>query len=194
MGFTILLLALFPMAFLPDFLDSDADDENHADDDLGSATDVGPISDQEDLWATDVLSPVNQDDFADDGSQDPDAENVLSPIDEDDEATPSDGEDGDVLLPIDVDDPETDLPPEETRTLELNVDGEPVHIENFQAGADVLQVIIDPPEDNVMPETNVELSSDGQNCLVFVGNDLVAVIRDAPNVMAHDVLIDVAVR
>lgn len=192
MGFAVLLLALLPMAFLPDFLESDKDDKDQSADDLDRLTDFGDGSGEgDDHWPSDILSPVYQDDVDDHGSVAVDEENVLSPIVEDDEATPPDENTGEVLLPIDADDSETDTPPEETRTFELNITGEPVHIEGFQVGADVLHVVIDPPEDNVIPETNVELSNNGQNCLVFVGKHLVAIIKDAPNVLAQDVLIEV---
>ncbi len=215
MGIAILLLGLLPLAFLPDFLgsDSEGDDENSEDLDSSSGSgdllDDGGNSGDGSHWSPDILNPVVEDDFDDD--DDPDEDNILAPVDGDDDATPSDGEEGDVLAPIVEDDVANRSGEAEENTLTFSsdldantkaeysdnllvakgVDQEPVNIENFQAGEDVLFISVDPGDDKEALEVVTKPSDNGQDGLVFVGGKLVAVIEDTPNASAQDIVIDV---
>lgn len=204
MGIALLLLALLPLAFLPDFLDSDSDDDGASDppvnDDVvgevsslldGLDEDVPPEDEAEpvDEPESDVLEPVIEDDLPGDG-EDPDPEDVLAPVIEDDVATPPDADEGDVLLPVDQ--IESDA-----NTIWINFNDDAglgySEIADFQAGQDVLHVLIEP--DAVIGQLDVELvkSESGLDSLVYVEQQLVAVLVNSPDVTLADVIVETGV-
>ncbi|PHQ93862.1 MAG: hypothetical protein COB40_13425 [Marinosulfonomonas sp.] len=221
MGIAILLLGLLPLAFMPDFLGSDSDDQDENSDQQDPTTGVGNLleegggnSDGANNWMPDILTPIDEDDIDDDDTQNPDENTILEPVIDDDEATPSDGEEGEVLKPViedDVavstrasddpitpsanDDSEADevVPNPQSNSQQPGDDAGrgPANIENFQVGQDVLTVSVDPDEDDGSLDLDVRPSNNGQDGLVFVGGKLVAIIKDAPNASAQDVFIEV---
>lgn len=217
MGIAILLLGLLPLAFLPDFLDSNSEGDDENSEDLDSSSGPGDLLDEGggsgdgSHWSPDILNPVVEDDFDENDDDDPDEDSILAPVDGDDDATPSDGEEGDVLAPIVEDDVANrageaeENAPTFSSDLDANtkaeysdnlldakgVDQEPVNIENFQAGEDVLFISVDPEDDKEALEVATKPSDNGQDGLVFVGGKLVAVIEDTPNASAQDIIIDV---
>lgn len=216
MGIAILLLGLLPLAFLPDFLDSDSEGDDDTDN-LDSSSGSGDLLDEGggpgegSQWSPDILNPVVEDDFDDDIDDDPDEDSILSPVDGDDDVTPSDGEEGDVLAPIVEDDVASRSGEVEENTLTLSddldakseteyldhqldargFDQEPENIENFQIGEDVLFISVDPEDDEETLEVVTKPSNDGKDGLVFIGGKLAAVIEDAPNASAQDIIIEV---
>ena len=60
-------------------------------------------------------------------------------------------------------------------------------ISDFVPGSDVLQISVDPKDGDDGPEISVGRSDDGQDGLVFVDHDLVAVLHGAPDVSLDDV-------
>ena len=200
MGIAFLLLGLLPLMFLPDLLDNGGDGEQ-ADYDLppsplpigGDPQDdaISLLDDPDrntDAGDTDAaLAPVNQDDPPDDGSQNPDPQDILLPVDEDDVATLPDGDAGNLLLPV-------DQISSEANTIWINFDDDAglgySEIEDFQAGLDVLHVLIDP--DSVIGELDVEVrtAEDGLDALVFVEQQLVAILKGAPEATVADVIVE----
>ncbi len=221
MGIAILLLGLLPLAFMPDFLGSDSDDQDENSDQQDSTTGSGNLleegggnSDGANNLMPDILTPIDEDDIDDDDTQDPDGNTILEPVIDDDKATPSDGKEGETLQPIIEDEAAVSArTTEDLLTPSVNDDSEaddgisnpqsnsqqpgqdagrgPANIENFQVGQDVLTVSVDPDEDDGSLDLDVRPSGNGQDGLVFVGGKLVAIIKDAPSASAQDVFIEV---
>lgn len=194
MGIAWVLLILLPFAFLPDIAGSDQDDDEASDDaeapqnsaSLLTPASFGPAPD--DHTPIDILDPIYDDDIADDGTQNPDPDLIVEPTIEDDSPTPPDSEEGDVLAPIVEDDLKMGsvMPPSEP-ALALG----PEEIENFEVGQDILYISVDETDDEKPLEIKVKPSNHGQDSLVFVDKHLVAVLKDAPNANAQDVVIEI---
>lgn len=190
-----LLLILVPLAFLPDMADSDPEedhDEPVTPDVLGGIG--GSLIDPSGGFGgvgtgvTDILSPVLDDDVPDDGTQTPDPGSVLSPVIEDDSPTPSDGGEGEILLPIVENDSDLAV---SRQASEQDIGQGFASIDDFQVGQDVLHVALDAVEDGVPGNADVRPSDNGRDGLVFVDGHLVAVLRDAPDVMARDIFVEI---
>jgi len=207
MGIALLLLGLLPLAFLPDFLDTDSDDDRASepppinddaagetgslldgfDEDLPPEDEAGPVDELE----GDILEPVIEDDLPGDG-EDPDPEDVLAPVIEDDVATPPDVDEGDVLLPVDQIESDADA-------IWINFNDDAglgySEIADFQAGQDVLHVLIEP--DAVIGQLDVDVdvvkSESGLDSLVYVEQQLVAVLVNSPDVTLADVIVETGV-
>ena len=105
MGIALLLLGLLPLVFLPDLLDSHGGSDD-VDPDLPPSPlpidgdppdDLASLLDESDQGAgqagqENILTPTDEDDPPDDGSQNPDPQDILLPIVEDDVDTPADGD------------------------------------------------------------------------------------------------------
>ncbi|MEE9427571.1 MAG: hypothetical protein V3V25_05410 [Paracoccaceae bacterium] len=200
MGIALLLLGLLPLMFLPDMLDSDADSGDGPEDSSGSESpgngdgsgdDSSLLDDPvDDGSEPDVLAPNDEDDLPDDGNQNPDPDDVLAPVDEDDVLSPSGGNGGDVLLPVDQIESDAD-------TIWINFNDDAglgySEIEDFQAGQDLLHVLIDP--DAIIGELDVEViqSESGLDSMVYVEQQLVAILKGAPNATLIDVVVEIGV-
>lgn len=201
MGIVFLLLGLLPLMFLPDFLDQDHDsadaepplppghlplDGEFSTNYINLLDDPDPDPDTEVDDET-ALLPVNQDDPPDDGTQNPDPQDILPPVDEDDVATPPDGDAEDPLQPVD----EIDSLSADTW---VNFDNDArlgySKIEGFQAGQDVLHVMIDPASASENPDVEVRTTADGRDSLIFVEQHLVAIFINSTGVTVADIIVE----
>ena len=206
MGMGLLFLALVPLAFLPSVMS--APDDDPADDPM-AGHDPGPsgeasadeasasgdllgIGDGEDepqgSGANDsegeeaVLQPLDEDDTPPDPPQPVDEESIVSPLDEDDSYRGEGPDSG--LLPID--DIDSDL---QEYWLSPADDGgiDHVVIDSFDPAQDILQVVLDPSLVEGTLDVDVQLSDDGQDSLVFVENQLIAVLKGAVGVSSANI-------
>ncbi|MGR3343043.1 MAG: hypothetical protein ACU0DI_07450 [Paracoccaceae bacterium] len=209
MGIGLILLALLPLALFPDMLFGDSDEASndtnsepvHAgagsllgDSDVAhdyevsvvSLLDAEPSDGPSDDEAA-ALDPVIEDDQPDTGDQEPNPDDILAPVVEDDVATPSDGQEGEILDPIIEDDSGPDI-----TWVESDEHADDVHaeIEGFQIGEDILQVSLGPDVAQDQAEVMVAQSDDGEDSLVFVGEHLVAVLKGVANATVADVYVD----
>jgi len=178
MFMAVILLGLLPLAILPDFLGPDPSQGDDADDG-GENLNKGP-----DLPNDNILEPTVEDDMPEFSDKDEDPEAILSPVIEDDLPPPGDVITGDILLPID----EIDSGAE---TIFINF--EEFHgsgyaeVEGFEAGTDVMHVLIDP--DSVEGELNVAVvaSANGEDADVYIEDYLIAVLKGAADATEDNV-------
>lgn len=193
MGFALLLLGLVPLMFLPEMAVSSSSEDDELPQDSGGSG-AGDLLDDEpggnnetDLENdTDILNHIDEDDGADTGDEMVDPETVLSPENEDDAATPSDGSEGDVLKPID----------EIESTLEtIWIDGSSdtglayAEIEDFETGQDILHISMAPESITGELDVDVTQSDNGMDALVFVENELIAILKGAPDATVDDIVV-----
>jgi hypothetical protein len=194
MGFAFLILGLLPLMFLPESIDTDDLSDEFADESGG----------------IDALQPMDEDDQPDDSSQNPNPDNILQPIDEideyfsdesavDDEAyydlASSDGdqdpadEPDQPLLPVDQIESEA---PEIWINFGDDAGLGYSEIEDFDADVDVVHVSIDP--DAVIGELDVEVikTDNGEDAQVYVEEQLIAVLKGAPNATIANVIVEIA--
>ena len=214
MEFAFLLLGLLPLAFMSESAPADdaeeeaqdtpppADnmplpgndaepDDTSASDDLLLMLDQDPGQDEppaDDEAATegDVLAPLIEDDQDSGNAEDPDPETILAPVDEPDVpggGVPPDPED--VLLPVDDIDTESG---DAWLNLAEDTGIGYSEITGFQPGQDVLQISL-PSGETVLPAVRIELAENEEDSLVFVGDDLVAVLKGAGLVSSADVML-----
>ena len=205
----LLLLALLPLALLPDMFSSDADDAQDQSDaepppagvssllhdaDIAHDFDVSVVdlldadpSDGSGETDPSVLEPVIEDDQADAGNQEPNPDDILAPVIEDDTATPPTEPVGEVLEPVIEDDSESGI-----AWVQDDAHAEEVHakVEGFQIGEDVLQISLRPNAAEISSEVAVVPSDDGEDSLVYVGDHLVAVLIGVPDATVADVVVD----
>jgi len=132
-----------------------------------------------------ALAPVIEDD-TDPGYTDPPADEVLAPVVEDDTANQTAQDEA--LLPIEAieaGDNETWL-----NASDL-VDGSYAEISGFDVGLDVLNISFDP--DHALPslDVTVRASEDGADSEVLVGDTLIALLVDAPDVPIEDIIVTI---
>lgn len=175
MLYAVLLLGLLPLALFSDGSesepeegtgDSTADDVTEGSGDLLDEIDDTP---PDQIDPDEVLQPSDEIDVAHGGGEDP--EDVIYPVDVDDAETPSDGKEGGILDPTDEDDVATPLGTIEIEKLDSS---RVTQIETFDVASDVLCLFLDND-----PETDVSTraSADGEDTEVYLGQDLVAVVR-----------------
>jgi len=208
MGIAFLLLGLLPLMFLPDMLDSGDEaedatpetlpiiplaDGDFADDQPDLLDDPETPDPHDDDPTEDddptALAPNDEDDLPDDGSQNPDPLDVLAPMIEDDVETPPNDEE-DALLPVDQ--------------IETDADGIWVNfeddaglgyseIEDFQAGQDVLHIVINP--NSIVGDLDLEVlaAANGLDSEVYLEQQLVAVLKGAPDATMADIVVEIGV-
>ena len=208
MGIGLLLLALLPLALFPELFGDSDEASNEANPDpelagagsllgcsefahdyevsvvslLDAASSDGPSDDQ-----APILDPVIEDDQPDTGDQEPDPDDILAPVVEDDLATPSDGQEGEILDPVIEDESEPDIVWVESDEHADNVHAE---IAGFQIGEDILQISRSPDVAQDQTEVTVVQSDDGEDSLVFVDEHLVAVLKGVASATVEDVYVD----
>lgn len=150
-----------------------------------------------------VLAPVIEDD-SDEGYPDPDEAEILTPVIEDDVAV--DDPDEEPLAPVIEDDPamaedgERSDPLAEDNNADtagtwLNANdlasGGYAEISGFDVGTDVLQVSLDPGHG--LPDLTVASrpSEDGADSEILIGDRLVAMLKDAPDVPVEDIVLTI---
>jgi len=202
-------VALLPLALFPDLLFGDSEEtsnETNSDPALAGAGNLLGDSDVSHDYEVSVVSlleaessdgpsedeaaaldPVIEDDQPDTGGQEPDPDDILAPVVEDDAATPSDGQEGDILDPVIEDDSEPDI-----TWVASDEHADEVHaeIEGFQIGEDILQISLSPDVAKDQTEVTVVQSDDGEDSLVFVDENLVAVLKGVVNATVADVYVD----
>ncbi|MGR3292093.1 MAG: hypothetical protein ACU0C9_12990 [Paracoccaceae bacterium] len=206
MGIAFLILGLLPLIFLPDLMHGDSDDNDASTDQVNQfSPDHGdnlneiasllddPAEDgagESDAAEIDVLAPVDEDDLPDDGTQNPDPSSVLAPIDEDDESIPPDSEEGEVLLPVDQIESEAD-------SIWVNFNDDAglgySEIKDFQAGQDVLHVLVEPGSIIGDLDVDLQVSDDGLDALVYIEQQLVAILKGAPTATAADIIVEIGI-
>ena len=201
MGFALLFMALVPLAFLPDYLSS-ADDEN-PDNETGFENDQPDNGDNGQLLddsaaeppadtvlPADVLTPVAGDEADVPAPPDPnwtDPANALEPTIEDDVASDTQVANPDsVLLPVDQIDSDPDV-----ILLDPNDNGGVGYTElsGFEPGADTLQIAVTPDNAGNLPKVSVSVSDDGDDGLVYLDQDLIAILRGVPWADVEDITI-----
>ncbi len=151
-----------------------------------------------------ALSPVIEDDVAQGGPQ-PDPDQILQPVIEDDVARVA--PDGPALTPVIEDDAPPALPeraeqdrsqgPEVELASEVWLDdddlaaGSHAEIEGFEPGSDILRISLDPEHGLTDPQVRVDLSENGTDSEVWIGDRLFAALLDAPGVTPDDVMLQV---
>ena len=191
MGIAILLLGLVPLMFLPHMDTTTDEDDLQPPDDSGSEP-VGDLLTNDldapdpDAEPSDILAPINDIDLPDDGTQPVDPEAVLGPVDQDDVLTPSDGEEGDIILPVDQ---------IESENIDVFIDGSAdagiayAEVEGFETGEDILHISILPEMVDGTLDVDVTQSDDGMDALIYVEQQLIAVLKDAPDASPDDIVV-----
>ena len=209
MGIGLLLLALLPLALLPDMFSSDANEPDATSNSEPALAGVGNLLDDSedahdyevsvvDLLGGDpsdglsddgeeILEPIIEDDQPDTGDPEPDPDDILAPVVEDDVATPSDGLEGEILDPVVEDDSEPDI-----AWVASDEHAEEAHakIEGFQIGEDIVQISLSPDVAEDQSAVTVMQSDNGEDSLVFVGDHLVAVLKGVADATVADVFVD----
>lgn len=172
MELAFLILALLPLAVMPDFLPDDDDGEGDRSDEDG--VELGP-----DHAVGDLLQPVIDDDYPDFETPDGD---VLQPVPDQPDEPDFEQVGGDPLQPVIEDD-----------VLGANARsagdpyGEVAWIERFNPASDVLEIVVDQDVGGHAAEVETRPSTDGANGQVFLNGELYAVIRGAPGISAANV-------
>ena len=179
MLYAVLLLGLLPLALFPDGSEVEPEEEsgdNIADEviagpgDLLEETGDDPTDESaDDTDLDDVLQPSDEIDVSDGTDEDPD--DILAPVDEDDGLTPSDGEEGDILEPVDEDDVAV---PANALDFEKPNGSNIEDIEAFDVTSDILCLYLDDDTESIV---SANLSDDGEDTEIYLGNELVAVLR-----------------
>ena len=213
MGFALIFLGLIPLMFLPDSVGADHDDGDTGDSPLPDLPPPVSMPEPSDLpnavetiqptdppeedgqgdgqgevvepGIADILDPVIGIDVPDPDSQDPLPETILAPADEIDTASGDDEPDpGNILLPVDE-----FVSEGQEVWLNLAEDEGIGHAEitGFEPGQDVLQISLPQDQLDDDPQVGVNPSEDGADGLVFIDNDLVAILKGAPVASQDDI-------
>ena len=172
MELALLLLTLLPLAFLPEF-DMDEDDE-------AGGSEMPEFAG----GLTDPLAPLIADDVLDPDATDPEGE-ILQPQEDTADEPTFDPVSGDPLVPVDTID---------TLDGTIQLDFEDVtgagyaEIQNFDASADVLEVYIEAGSVQGALDVDVVPSPDGQDAMVYVEGQLLAVLKSAATASAANVV------
>ncbi len=154
-------------------------------DDQTSLLDDPTVVDPEE---TIILTPVDEDDMPDDGNQNPDPGDILQPVIEADIQTPSDGNQGDVILPVDQIETDAD-------NIWIDFDDDAglgySEIEDFQAGQDVLHILIDPKSVMGDLDLKVKLADNGLDSKVYLEQQLVAILKGAATATTSDIQVEI---
>ncbi len=211
MGIALLLLGLLPLIFMPEAIDDGAQDDDLSNDSGGlpppveidgDGGDIASLLDDPDdqdgentdnsteTDGSDILDPNIEIDLPDDGTQNPDPDDILEPVIDIDVLTPSDGNESDILLPVDQINSDSD-------TIWINFNDDAglgySEIEDFQPGQDVLHVLIEPGV--VIGALDVDLlqSENGLDTMVYVEQQLVAILKGAADATLGDVIVETGV-
>ncbi len=222
MGIALLLLALLPLAFLPDFGDGDTDKSGDGVDLVPPVIGpvIGPAIGDETLdGGTGLLDDPPVDDPGQDMApgadlpEDPeDGLDILAPNYEDDppDAGDQNPDPDNVLAPVNEDDVATPPIGDEGDILlpvdQINSDNDTIwinfnddaglgysEIEDFQSGHDVLHVLIEPNAVFGALDVDILLGENGLDSHVFVEQKLVAILKGAPNATPADVIVEIGV-
>ncbi len=213
MEFAFLLLGLLPLAFLsePDM----ADDAEESDNTSGAGSTAPlpaieltqPVTDQGagELAPPDDLLLDPEDAPPDEVPPDPD--DVLAPVIEDDEPGATVPDPGTILTPVDdIDTPSGEVPPDPEDVLlpidEIDTAGGDTwlnlaedtglgytEISGFEPGQDVLQISVPEASADSANDVRIELAENDEDSLIFLDDELVAVLVDARQVTAADIII-----
>jgi hypothetical protein len=192
MLYAVLLLGLLPLALFSDGSDAEPEEasgDSFADD---TAQRPGDLLDEDEDDTPDetdpdaVLQPSDEIDFSDGDGEDPD--DVLDPVDVDDDYTPSDGAEGDILDPVDEDDVADALEGHDVNQQDIS---KVTQIDAFDVTSDVLCLFLDDEPDTLV---SAKTSDDGKDTEVYLGPDLVAIVKGVsdPHKLEINTAVDVA--
>lgn len=207
MDYSWVLVALIGIVFLPELFDNDSDGDDGQGDagDGGTGDDGGSMDGIDDL----IGDPIDSDDGgvgddtddSDDGSDTGSDDDVADGTDDDtdtedgnDDVADTSDSDGDDVPDTSDSEGENDGSADEDDDAQLvciDADGDTTvaEVADFNLGEDVLSISMNP--DAVDGELNIDVqnSADGEDSMVYVEEELMAILRGTPNATAEDVMV-----